>query len=115
MNADNSSSASVNPERFWGSYRPNLYFGLKTRSPRSPVVGLMWLTQLTNEMPPPIRHWCNQDDRLPKYGWLKHDGINFGIQEIEERAYTLRTEYVKRPGGTHGGDWTAKFWVEPKV
>jgi len=26
-------------ERFWGSYRSGLYFGMKTRSPKSPVVG----------------------------------------------------------------------------
>ena len=25
--------------RYWGSYRSNLYFGLKTRHPKSPVVG----------------------------------------------------------------------------
>lgn len=25
--------------RYWGTYRSGLYFGLKTRSPRSPVVG----------------------------------------------------------------------------
>ena len=25
--------------RFWGSYRSGLYFGMNTRSPRSPVVG----------------------------------------------------------------------------
>ena len=31
INDDNSTSASVDPERFWGTYRPNLYFGLKTR------------------------------------------------------------------------------------
>ena len=35
----NASSAQVDPERFWGSYRPGVYFGLKTRSPHSPVVG----------------------------------------------------------------------------
>ena len=34
------SSAQVDPERFWGSYRPGVYFGLKTRSPHSPVVGM---------------------------------------------------------------------------
>lgn len=27
------------PTRFWGSYRPQVYFGMKTRSPRSPVAG----------------------------------------------------------------------------
>lgn len=36
----NSSSAKVSPERFWGSYRPQVYFGMKTRSPRSIVTGM---------------------------------------------------------------------------
>lgn len=35
----NSSSAQVSPDRFWGSYRPQVYFGMKTRSPRSIVTG----------------------------------------------------------------------------
>jgi hypothetical protein len=81
-----------------GSYRSNLYFGMKTRTPNSPVFGLMWLTQFDNQMPAPVRHWCDQGDGLLKYGWLKHDGVNFGIQEIEEKTYKLRTEFVKRVG-----------------
>lgn len=36
----NSSSAEVSPERFWGSYRPQVYFGMKTRSPNSVVTGM---------------------------------------------------------------------------
>ncbi|CAG2190003.1 MOGS [Mytilus edulis] len=114
INNDNSTSAAVNPERFWGSYRPNLYFGMKTRSPQSPLFGFMWLTQFAREMPPPVRHWCDQGDSLQKYGWLKHDGVNFGIQELEERTYKIRTEFVKRLGGQHGGDWTARISVTPK-
>lgn len=35
----NSSSPAVSPERYWGSYRPQVYFGMKTRSPRSVVTG----------------------------------------------------------------------------
>ena len=31
-----------NASLYWGSYRPNLYFGLRTRSPESPLVGLIW-------------------------------------------------------------------------
>lgn len=39
----NSSSSTVSPERFWGSYRPQVYFGMKTRSPNSVVTGrLTW-------------------------------------------------------------------------
>ena len=30
------------PERFWGSYRPGVYFGMKTRSPKDIVTGMMW-------------------------------------------------------------------------
>ena len=46
MNDDYVSVAN-SPERFWGTYRPHTYFGMKTRSPNSPVFGLMWMTQFT--------------------------------------------------------------------
>lgn len=55
-----------------------------------------------------------QGDGLSKYGWLKHDGVNFGIQEIQDTDFHLNTTFVKRPGGQHGGDWTARFTVKPK-
>lgn len=35
-----STSAKASPERFWGSYRPQVYFGMKTRSPKSIVTGM---------------------------------------------------------------------------
>ena len=47
MIADGASLAANDPDRFWGTYRSGVYFGLKTRSPQSPVVGLMWMTQFT--------------------------------------------------------------------
>lgn len=37
----NSSSAKVSPQRFWGSYRPQVYFGMKTRTPSSMVTGTL--------------------------------------------------------------------------
>lgn len=101
----NSTTAEVSPERFWGSYRPQVYFGMKTRSRRSVVTGLMWMRQFS-EMDVQLRHTCEQGDRLPGYGWLMHDGINFGVQEIHDSDFTLTTEFVKRMGGDHGGDWT---------
>lgn len=111
----NSSSAEVCPDRYWGSYRPHMYFGMKTRTPHSPVVGLMWLTQFTREMPAPVRHWCDEGDHLTKYGWLQHDGVNFGVQKIEDQYFTMMTEFVKKPGGAHGGDWSARISVQSKV
>ena len=50
-----------------------------------------------------------QGHGLSKYGWLKHDGVNFGVQEIHEKDFIITTEFVKRPGGQHGGDWTARL------
>ncbi|XP_074890946.1 mannosyl-oligosaccharide glucosidase [Buteo buteo] len=94
----------ASPQRFWGTYRPHVYFGMKTRSPRALVTGLMWLQQ--REGGGSLRHTCEQSDGLSRYGWLMHDGENFGVQEIRDEGLFLKTEFVKRPGGEHGGDWS---------
>lgn len=94
-------------KRFWGTYRPQVYFGMKTLSENSLVTGLMWLQQhVRHSKDLPLRHSCEQDDNLSRYGWIAHDGLNFGIQDIMEKKFNLRTEFVRRPGGDHGGDWT---------
>jgi len=63
---------------------------------------------------PPIRHWCSQDDLLAAYGWIAHDGINFGAQEIIDKYFIVTTDFVKKQGGNHGGDWSAKFGLIPR-
>lgn len=62
-----------------------------------------------------FRHWCEQSDGLEKYGWLQHDGTTFGIQEILDGPFVITTSFVKRLGGLHGGDWTARILVDYKV
>uniref|UniRef100_A0A670JK55 Mannosyl-oligosaccharide glucosidase n=1 Tax=Podarcis muralis TaxID=64176 RepID=A0A670JK55_PODMU len=109
----NSSGPQAEPGRFWGSYRPQVYFGMKARSPRSPVAGLMWMHQLEGDVR--LRHTCEQSDGLPRYGWLLHDGVNFGVQEIQDVGLSLQTEFVKRPGGQHGGDWSWRVTVRPEL
>ncbi|KAM4673155.1 mannosyl-oligosaccharide glucosidase [Amazona ochrocephala] len=99
-----STGALAAPRLFWGTYRPNVYFGMKTRSPRALVTGLMWLQQ--QEGGGGLRHTCEESDGLSRYGWLMHDGESFGVQEIRDGALVLRTEFLKRPGGQHGGDWS---------
>ncbi|XP_063235667.1 mannosyl-oligosaccharide glucosidase isoform X2 [Bacillus rossius redtenbacheri] len=103
------------PERYWGSYRPGLYFGMKTRDPHSLVFGMMWY--FPRQLGPGgagIRHWCEQGDNLDRYTWVQHDGSNFGVQEIEDGPFSLTTSFVKRLGGNHGGDWTARISVGSK-
>jgi hypothetical protein len=62
-----------------------------------------------------FRHWCEQSDGLEKYGWLQHDGGNFGVQQIIDGSHIIDTSFVKRLGGSHGGDWTARISVDLKV
>lgn len=93
----------------WGSYRPQVYFGLRPRLPRSIVAGLMWLEHYpSNRRDVSVRHLCRHEDGLVKYGWTHHDGHSFGIQEIVERAYTIQTAFIKG-SGKNGGSWTAKI------
>lgn len=112
------SDADAAGDRFWGSYRPGTYFGLKTRDPQSLVVGLMWFAPArlqpggTN-----MRHWCDSGDNLQRYGWNQHDGRTFGVQGIEDGSVRLETSFVKfagdNGGASGGGDWTARIAVEP--
>ena len=75
----------------------------------------MWMPQIgLGDGLPPLRHWCSQDDQLSSYGWVAHDGVNFGAQEIIDKYVILTTDFVKKQGGTHGGDWSAKFGLIPR-
>lgn len=40
--------SAENLDRYWGTYRPQLYFGLKTRSSNPLLAGLMWFNQFSN-------------------------------------------------------------------
>lgn len=73
------------------------------------MTGLMWFPQYAPNGQLAIRHTCEQSDGLRKYGWLKHDGTNFGSQEIVDKDFVLTTDFVKKLGGDHGGDWTARI------
>ena len=49
------------------------------------MAGIMWYTydkpgQLN------IRHSCEHGDRLPQYGWIRHDGTGFGQQRIVDHS-----------------------------
>lgn len=97
------------PDRYWGSYRPNLYFGMKTRDPYSLVTGIMWYYPSEIRSGEDIRHWCEQSNYLKGYSWTEHDGKNFGIQTINDNNIKITTSFVKKLRGSYGGDWTARI------
>jgi len=101
------------PDRFWGSYRPGVYFGMKSRSAKDVVTGLMWfLPRHVNQGSLGLRHWCEQGDNLKQFGWNKHDGREFGVQNIVDRGVKIETSFVKVMGGSNGGDWSNRVVVE---
>ncbi|XKL59781.1 hypothetical protein PGB90_000797 [Kerria lacca] len=97
------------PDRYWGSYRPYVYFGMKTRDPYSLVTGMMWYYPSKIQKGEDIRHWCEQNDYLKGYTWTEHDGRNFGIQIINDDDIKITTSFVKKLHGNFGGDWTARI------
>jgi len=109
----NDTGAERSPTRFWGTYRSNLYFGLKHRSSRSLSAGLMWFDYQTLRDSPSkfVRHWCDHNDPL-KFGWTSHDGENFGVEQIQDEQFQFNVQFVKDVHGEHGGDWTSRIQIQ---
>lgn len=79
------------------------------------VVGLMWYSpNKLSRNGDGIRHWCKLEDNLQKYGWIQHDGKNFGVQEIHDDNFLLETSFIKFHTGKYGGEWTARVNVKAK-
>ncbi len=97
---------SYEKQMLWGTYRPNLYFGFKTRSaPAFVGGGLMWCAdhRIGNWKNKNLRH-DTVDGELEKWGWLKHDGKSYGTQEIVDKTNNMMliTSFVK-PSFDEGG------------
>ncbi|KAL1880220.1 hypothetical protein VTK73DRAFT_6048 [Phialemonium thermophilum] len=100
-----------NQSLLWGPYRPNLYFGIRPRVPKSLMTGLMWgkietYTDYQNN----VRYTCEQNEGMKGYGWDEYDARKGGVQSIHDRENRIdvTTSFVKIPGGGHGGSWAAR-------
>ncbi|KAI9981778.1 hypothetical protein PInf_009548 [Phytophthora infestans] len=97
----------------WGTYRPGLYLGIRSRtSPDFVSAGLLWGSQLEDVSQ--IRHQCRQEDRLQRYGWLQHDGTNYGLQKVEDQfnRLELSTSYARVQTPDIQG-WAARVQAGP--
>ncbi|TCD68927.1 Processing alpha glucosidase I [Steccherinum ochraceum] len=99
----------------WGAYRPNLYFGLRPRIKQSLMTGLMWFGVQDYKAIGKTRHACDQGDELDSYIWSTYDAREGGVQVIKDGLNNLKltTEFLKVPGGEHGGSWAARIKGEP--
>ncbi|KAL2126219.1 hypothetical protein VTI74DRAFT_1407 [Chaetomium olivicolor] len=101
-----------NQSLIWGPYRPNLYFGVRSRIPKSLMTGLMWGKIKTyNDLQHTIRYTCEQNEGMKGYGWEEYDPRRGGVQSIHdiENGLDITTSFVKVPGGAHGGNWAARI------
>lgn len=96
---------------FWGTYRPQLFFGMRPQVPESLLTGLAWFPNADHRGAERLRHSAADLDGIDSYGWLYHDGRNFGEHEVIDRAsnYRIRTAFVKTAADhPSGGNWVAR-------
>ena len=101
----------------WGPYRPNVYFGMRARTPDSPLIGLMWGGVDGNDVKDKtFRHTCEQNDNMHGYGWTTYNPREGGIQVIHDadNNLDLSTEFL-RPLTSHpDGSWKARIKGKPR-
>ncbi|KAJ4287663.1 Processing alpha glucosidase I [Kalmusia sp. IMI 367209] len=105
-----------NDSLLWGPYRPNLYFGIRPRIPKSLMGGLLWTKVEDHSVQHTFRHTCEQHE-LDGYGWDEYDVRTGGRQTIHDPAnhIDITTEFIKFPGGQHGGSWGARIKGTPRA
>lgn len=110
-------SAASNDSLLWGPYRPNLYFGVRPRIPKSLLTGLMW-TNADNfaNAQNNFRHTCEQHAGMAGYGWEEYDTRHGGREVIHDAGnqIDLTIDFVKVPGGANGGSWAARITGKPR-
>ncbi|XP_073129902.1 mannosyl-oligosaccharide glucosidase GCS1 [Henckelia pumila] len=94
---------------YWGTYRPNVYFGIRARTPQSLLAGLMWIGVKDGRYL--MRHVCQDSDELSTYGWTQHNGRDYGRQVLVDQDLTLTTSFLKSKDkeSGYGGDWGVRI------
>ena len=98
-----------NESLLWGPYRPNLYFGLRPRLPKSITTGLLWSrVEDFTEVQHLVRYTCEQNEDIEGYGWDKYDPRTGGVQTVHDKGngIDLETSFVKFNEGR--GGWGAR-------
>ncbi|KAF6241423.1 hypothetical protein HO173_000133 [Letharia columbiana] len=106
-----------NDSLLWGPYRPNLYFGVRPRIPKSLLTGLIWAkVDSFQGVQNNFRHTCEQHEGMAGYGWDEYDVRYGGRQTIHDagNSIDITTEFIKIPGGQHGGSWGVRVKGTPR-
>ncbi|KAJ9463431.1 Mannosyl-oligosaccharide glucosidase [Diplonema papillatum] len=80
-------SAAHKDSLHWGTYRPHLYFGARTRTfPAAAVTGVAWRRPRnpSNDGGLGLRHDCGSD--VYRYGYTSHDGRTYAEQAVHDKG-----------------------------
>ena len=63
-----------------------------------------------------FRHTCEQHEGMAGYGWDEYDVRHGGRQTVHDagNSIDITTEFVKIPGGKHGGSWGVRVKGTPR-
>lgn len=63
-----------------------------------------------------FRHTCEQNEGMAGYGWDEYDIRKGGRQTIHDagNSVDMTIDFVKVPGGQHGGSWAARVKGVPR-
>lgn len=109
--AGNAEPHSAGTDTLWGTYRPQLYFGMRPRLPESLLTGLAWFPTNDYQGIDRLRHNAADTDGIDSFGWTHHDGKAYGEQRIVDSHsnYVITTSFIKT-GTDHasGGNWAVR-------
>lgn len=91
-----------------GTYRPNLYFGTKTRSANPLLTGLLYTGSDSLSQFQHTRHECNQNDNLNHYAWSMHDARSFAHQNINDSLHKVDFK-ITLVQSQEAGQWAVKI------
>ncbi|KAK3112649.1 Processing alpha glucosidase I [Teratosphaeriaceae sp. CCFEE 6253] len=106
-------TAASNASLLWGPYRPNLYFGLRPRLPKSLTTGLLWSrVEDFQSVQNNVRYTCEQHEGMAGYGWDRYDPREGGVQTVRDRGngVDVETSFVK----FESGGWGARIRGTPR-
>lgn len=98
-------TSASNSSLLWGPYRPNLYFGLRARLPKSLSTALLWSrVEDYKSFQDNTRFTCEQNG-MEGYGWESYDPRTGGVQVIHDKdnGIDLETSFVKFEDGSGWG------------
>lgn len=96
-------------------YKISFLFPFLLRTSQSLIFGMMWLGIKNGQYY--LRHVCQDSDELSTYGWVEHNGRDYGRQVLRDHGFHIETSYLKQKGedSGFGGDWAVRIDVGKEV